>query len=257
MYRSLFIVLIVWIACGRASEDDSTIISRPGANNSENFEITLPKAMFLEEDSLYIESKNEILVAGYIQSAGLESIHGSSYDSFAAFQLISLKKEFFLITKKELKNHWGKCVIVKGHYPKGWDLNTGEYNKRYMFERTALIVDSILKSGIELCRQHEWYADFHLHDPDTIVEGFLKRNKRPAPDIAYDYRIALNKPIPLLYDNTITTKEIPIITNLSFADMEKVLEEGQITKFIGAIAYGYAETMVFHLTGIQFESESH
>ncbi len=74
--------------------------------------------------------------------------------------------------------------------------------------------------------------------------------RRPSPDIAYDYKIKLNQPVNLPYDNTMTTRELPINSNIPYSKLEESLRAGENLRFRGAITYGYAESIVFHLDEI-------
>ena len=207
-------------------------------------------ALFSPQDSLYRKVGEKILVAGYIQSSGLENIQNPAYGAFNSFQLISLKNDFFLKTDEPLEKYWGKCVLLKGGYPDGWNLETKEFNQTYTFNRSALIVDEISMRN-DLCKGSPWLNDYQLQQPDTTVQGILKRSSRPSPDIGYDYKIKLDLPVDLLYDDIMTTSELPIISNIPYNKLEEALHSNQKHEFYGAITYGYAESMVFHLDEIK------
>lgn len=247
MSKIYYLLLAVVIsACQSPQESkDSTVDSTDSPAQKQMDE----PALFSPQDSLYQKEGEKIIVAGYIQTSGLENIQNPAYDAFNSFQLISPKNDFFLITDESLEKYWGECVLIKGKYPDGWNLETKEFNQTFTFNRSALIVDEISMRN-DLCKGSPWLNDYQLQQPDTTILGILKRSSRPSPDIGYDYKIALDQPVDLLYDDTMTTSELPVISNIHYSELEEALKADKKLAFRGAITYGYAESMVFHLDEI-------
>lgn len=245
IYYYLFAVVV--FACQSTQEsNNSTADSLEVQEEKQKME----PALFSPQDSLYRKDGEQVMVAGYIQTSGLENIQNPAYDAFNSFQLISLKNDFFLKTDVPLRKYWGKCVLIKGRYPDGWDIETKEIHQIYTFNRSALIVEEI-SGGNEICEHGQWSADYQLQQSDTTVQGVLERHSRPSPDIGYDYKIKLEQPVDLPYDDTMTTSELPVISNIHYSELEQALQDAKSLKFRGAITYGYAESMVFHLTNIE------
>ncbi len=247
MNKIYYLLLAVVIsACQSTQESEDSIVDSTETQIKEKKATT---ELFAPEDSLYSTEGNQVMVAGYIQHSGLETIQNKAYDEFNAFQLISPKKAFFLLTDESLEKYWGKCVLVKGRFPDGWSLETREHNETFTFDRSALVVDEISVRE-NICEQISWTNKYHLQQPDTVVRGVLARSSRPSPDIAYDYIIKLDEPVNLLYDDSMTTSEIPVIANMHYKKLEEALRSGKKLQFRGSVAYGYAESMVFHLLEI-------
>lgn len=253
MNRIYYLLLAVFITTCQSPKDSKDLTA--DSLEIQDYELKREPVLFSPDDSLYKKVGEQVIIAGYVQTSGLDNIQNPAYKEFNSFQLISPKKDFFLKTNESLEKHWGKCVLIKGRFPEGWDLDTKEFNQTFTFNRSALIVDEINVVG-DICKNTRWFKGYHLQQPDTILQGMLKRSYRPSPDIDYDYKIVLDKPVHLIYDDTMTTSELPVISNMPYSELEEALHAGKRLAFRGAITYGYAESMVFHLaeiTGLEYE----
>jgi len=88
--------------------------------------------------------------------------------------------------------------------------------------------------------------------PEQIT-GVVERISRPAPDITYDYALKLSNPyIDEIEDGMGNTQHTKII----LFDEEDIFKDrlesclSQKTTVSGSIEWGYAESRVWHMTGI-------
>ncbi len=189
----------------------------------------------------------EIIYKGQIQSAGLSAEEMKNIgEGNIAFQLIG-EQNYFLIGDSSIKNHWGSCVEITG----GLLMYIPNENVN-LYDRNLLQVNTI-KAFSGPCI----YADFNTEIPKDKTEtltGKVKRIKRPAPDIAYDYELVLDKPYiekNSQYEENLQVKSIVLTGDKNtIANLEKAIDLNQSVQIEGAKTHGYAESIVFAVNGV-------
>lgn len=140
-------------------------------------------------------SDSNVGVVGYVFSSGLQigPDYQLTYINYEASNIapVSLKMMLdgvFLVGQNdEFEQYWGMCVEVTGSLPP--EINTTTPSENYF--RANMRVTSI-----KLSDNCSVILDEHT---DAAIStgtytGIILRNERPAPDIAYDYKLVLTTP---------------------------------------------------------------
>jgi hypothetical protein len=203
-----------------------------------------------ESESFSVSADSVISVYGIIQSSGLQQFDKPLVN--ADFQLISENHRFFLVTESELEDYWGKCVSVKGKLAEGWSLNTVEFEGKYAFGAIALKMDSIQLFPENRCFSFIWNQEKNEKLSYTeSIQGLLVRHKRPAPDIAMDYAIISDIPVPHPQEPTYGMREIPVYIHISMDEINRLIENRVQIRTFGELKGGYAEYIVFVTDSIE------
>lgn len=199
-------------------------------------------------DTLYKFIDSTVIVKGIIQSSGLRGTE--SFGIKAEYQLANPKKRFFLVTNKDLTPFWGKCVSVTGKYVKGWNFESGDSRENFAFGTTAIYLRSIEFTTNDICLNSpiydpEFQKKYKPFPLDSLYYGSIFRNKRPAPDIDYDYGFELKEPIDLSEDEWKNIKKMPLLINIPLDTLNFIIENKKKVKLYGYISGGYNEGIVF------------
>ncbi|MGZ5283808.1 MAG: hypothetical protein ACXWEY_16150, partial [Bacteroidia bacterium] len=135
-----------------------------------------------QNDTAAVKQPEDIIYKGQIQSAGLSADEMKNIgEGNIGFQLVG-EQSYFLIGDSAIQNHWGSCVEITGG-----EIAYVPNENTNLYDRKLLKVNSI-KAFSGPCI----YAEFNTEIPTEKIEtltGKVKRTKRPAPDIAYDYEL--------------------------------------------------------------------
>lgn len=199
-------------------------------------------------------SDSDVSVIGYVFSSGLQTgpQYQLTYINYEASNItpVSLKMMidgvFLTGQNKDFTPYWGKCVIATGSLPA--EINTTNPSENYY--RANMQVTSIALS--DNCSV---ILDEHT---DAAIStgtytGIILSNKRPAPDIAYDYKLVLTTP----YKTTNTASgleelvsEIIIVPMNNGAFMEIEQNLGRKVTVDGEWMTGFAESTFFLVNSV-------
>lgn len=198
----------------------------------------------IKYDTLYSCADSVITIKGIIQSSGIRKEYELGIQ--ADFQITTPQKSFFLVTSKDLSSYWGKCVCVKGRLVKGWDADMSKYN----FNISAMNLDSIKSISSNYCFNSPVFRPvknnkYEVHPRDTTVSGVIVRSKRMSPDIDYDYRLKLEKPVYNLNDAGGETSNFHLSINMNIDSLNNIIENNRRVTLYGMFTGGYVETTLF------------
>lgn len=194
-------------------------------------------------DTLYEYQDSIVRVKGLIQSSGL--LGTEKFGIQATFQLTNPSKSFFLVTDQDLTKYWGKCVIVYGKYIEGWDYNSGNSREDYAFSRTAIKLKSIDYISSDYCCNSPVFKNpfsYYLRIPprDTVIECYILRRRRPAPDINYDYTAKLINQINITDRNNV--QQLPLFLDIDLDTLNYLIEKEKKVKMVASLMPGHAES---------------
>lgn len=203
-----------------------------------------------QNDTISTQKPQEIIYIGQIQSAGLSAEEIKNIgEGNIAFQLIG-EENYFLIGDSTIQKHWGSCVEITGgevaYVP---NENTNLYGRK-------LLKVNSMKAFSGPCL----YGGFNAEDSGgktDIFTGKVKRMKRPAPDISYDYELLLDKPYietQSQYEDNLLVKSIALTGDkIAIANLEKAIDLQNSIQIEGAKTHGYAESIVFKVRTVNLE----
>lgn len=199
----------------------------------------------IKYDTLYSCANSIITIKGIIQSSG---IHEQDQLGIQAdFQITNPLKSFFLVTSNDLSPYWGKCVCVKGRFVKGWDADMSKYT----FNISAMYLDSIKLVSSNYCFRSPIFQPiknndtYEIHPRDTTVSGVIVRSKRMSPDIDYDYRLKLEKPVYNLDNGWGETSNFFLAINMNIDSLNNIIENKRKVSLYGRFSGGYVESTIF------------
>lgn len=151
----------------------------------------------------------------------------------------------YLENSNQYAKFLGKCVKATGVIRKDWN----NFNTAY--SRSPLIVTSIEETDTAAGCYKTHKESTKINAPQTI-SGIITRAARPAPDINYDYELALNNPVTMSSgagDNRPVYKiVITPASNEVWEKMEKLVNlQAEVT---GEFRWGYSETQYFYTTDV-------
>lgn len=198
----------------------------------------------IKYDTLYSCKDSVITIKGIIQSSGIRKEYELGIQ--ADFQITTPLKSFFLVTSSDLSPYWGKCVCVKGRFVKGWDADMSKYN----FNISAMNLDSIKSISSNYCFNSPIFRPvnnnkYEIQKRDTTVSGIIVRSKRMSPDIDYDYRLKLEKPVYNLDDGWGQTSNFFLSINMNIDSLNNIIENNRRVTLYGMFTGGYVETTNF------------
>lgn len=184
-------------------------------------------------------------LTGLLQSSGLSAKEAHALGlGTPHYQLLTGKQAFFLTGHDSLKTWLGHCLSLKGQQ-KDWETVKEKAAEQTTYGRLFFVVEAAKPQAFGAC-----------YFPDTLsaqaqgrevqYSGKIKRMQRPAPDIAYDYSIALQEPYrdpnhPI--EPGMLVKKLPLFTG-SFELLQKLEEavrENNSVQIQGRQQQGYAE----------------
>ncbi len=199
----------------------------------------------IKYDTLYSYANSTITIKGIVQSSGIHE--QDQLGIHADFQITNPQKSFFLVTSNDLSPYWGKCVCVKGRFVKGWDADMSKYT----FNILAMYLDSIKLVSSDYCFRSPIFQPvknndtYEIHFRDTTVSGVIVRSKRMSPDIDYDYRLKLEKPVYNLDDGWGETSNFFLAINMDIDSLNNIIENKRKVSLYGRFTGGYVESTIF------------
>ncbi|GAA0890766.1 hypothetical protein GCM10009122_04450 [Fulvivirga kasyanovii] len=201
-------------------------------------------------DSFITYNDSALSIIGVVQTSDITS--DSRLGIKADYQLVSSKRDFYLIADTDLTEYWGKCVKVEGYFPSGWDIETEKNGGNWTWGRTAIAVNSItlIQAGDcnALIRQKLKHINLSSY-PDTL-QGIIVRRQRLAPDISSDYEIVFDEPIENRSDESIQLESMLIYPNINLRTLNRIIDNKMQCTAYGRMVGGYAERMVFETDSI-------
>lgn len=210
--------------------------------------IVVSLILCLSTAGVYSQSKTSI--EGFIQSSGLpDSFKKKLNLNQSEYLLTDTEQRYLIESKKVSEVHWGKYVRIYGEIlePKEW-----------VFDSKILKIDSL----IIIPFQNKEADNSNMNkgsqnDEPTLLTGELARNRRPAPDIKYDYILKVKEPIkqenPPSGEAYILVSELPVswLDLNMINDFERYIKKGNEVKLLGYLVSGYAESLVFETLEIK------
>ena len=191
-----------------------------------------------------------LTIIGVVQTSGINNDSGLKIK--AKYQLISSKRDFYLIADSDLSEYWGKCVEVEGYFPSGWDMETEKMGGNWTWGRSAIAVNSISLTQESNCdaliRQKLKRINMSNY-PDTL-RGVIIRRQRLVPDISTDYEIVFDEPIENPSDESILLESMLIYPNVDLRTLNQIIDNKIHCTAYGRMVGGYAERMVFETDSI-------
>lgn len=133
-------------------------------------------------------------VTGVLRTSGLQPDEAKALGlSTDNYQVIS-QMAYFIEGPDSLEAYLGKCLKLVGTMVAEEQENaSGRQHEQTTYGRKRFIVEGIEVQPNSLC----YYSDTTQRHPqgrEVAYTGFVERMQRPAPDIAYDYQLRLQKP---------------------------------------------------------------
>lgn len=209
----------------------------------------------------------KIEVIGYLRTSGLSVGEKETFNlPKTDFQItdfgvattgtdIKLSRYFIRSSKVDLSGFLGKCVEARGFEVENL-IENHNWDKFWLSSDSAIDLNSILEITSEKC-----FKGFDINPSPSLsldifpegkiltFKGVIQHSLRPAPDIAYDYKIVLDEPYLDKYSSVggpepyyAKEYEINIFDALKYVGKHVVLE--------GYLAWGYAESRYFVVTKI-------
>ncbi len=213
-------------------------------------------------DDFMLETKQKIKAKGILRYSGLGEYEKKYYGFHTKYLLQSLKYKFYLITEKDIEKFVGQCIEIEGELREGWKLDTKEFNGQYTFEASAVDLNAIKSVKNTCCLntitlKKENPIEDKPFGEFTILNGTIAYNTRPAPDIAYDYKIILEEPIPNPHgEGAPTIEAIPFIPqNKNLRRINQLIKNKTKVKAKGYKQGGFAESIIFLCTKYEVLNE--
>lgn len=188
----------------------------------------------------------DVQISGLLRSGGLQPDEAKALGVKAnAYQLIA-GEAYFLDGPDSLAKYEGQCLTLSGQVASGWEEGPEQKNGQYTYKRKLLMVEAAVLEAMDHC----YYADTLTTRPtgrNVIYLGMVERMQRPAPDIAYDYQLRLQKPYRNPNDPVQPGRLVRMLplttTNFELlSTLEKAVREKQQLRVRGIQHQGYAES---------------
>ena len=192
----------------------------------------------------HADSHNKI--TGLLQTSGLQpdeakalGIRGGHY------QLIS-QQAYFLEGHDSLKAFLGQCLTLSGAMAEGWEENPQQLNGQTTYNRRLFVVERVHPQLYSYCH----FSDTLNRQPqgrEVTYTGQVERMQRPAPDIAYDYQLRLQKPYrdanhPVQPGRLVQTLPLSTVDFEVLSKMEAAVRQKKRLRIQGVQHQGYAES---------------
>ena len=194
---------------------------------------------------------------GRLYTSGLSKAEAEKLGlQWPVFQL-SGPESYFFSGSDSLQRYIGQCIKLKGAEVV-WSPNSEMVNEQFTYYRGKLEFSGIIPLDEELCTSLDLSDDELLVELGGIEErkGTIRRMNRPAPDIAYDYVLRLEKPFrdenhPVQPGKLV--KELPlfVLNEQEIGCLERAVATGQPVVLRGSLVQGYAENKVLQVLEVQ------
>lgn len=193
--------------------------------------------------------------SGRLYSSGLSRQEAERLGLSGSVYQLNGKDSYFFSGPDTLEDYMGRCLGLQA--TEKWPPSSEVINEQYTYHRGALEVSALTLLPPCQCNS-SGLADGQQALPAKELETFrgtLHRQKRPAPDIAYDYALRLEK--PYVDDNhpiegRKKIKELPLFVGQA-ADIIKIegaIAAGKRISLEGARVQGYAESTALRVENI-------
>ena len=190
------------------------------------------------------EKIGENQITGLLQTSGLQPQEAEALGlSRVRYQLIS-QDAYFLEGGDNLEAYLGQCVLLTGKEKK-WEEVAAKAAEQTTYNRKLFVVEEVHPKMYSRCH----FSDTLSGQPqgkEVVYKGKVERMQRPAPDIAYDYKLRLQKPYrdpnhPVQPGKLVET--LPLFT-ASFdvlSKLEASVRQNVVLQVKGRQQQGYAE----------------
>lgn len=190
-------------------------------------------------------------LTGLLQSSGLQPQEAKKLGvPENSYQLLS-QENYFLLSDEDLTQHWGQCLTVFGkeiEFP-AEDQVGDSAAQVYAYERKLFRVQRVEPNVYSFCA----YSDsLRSRQPGKAqvqaYEGTVHRQRRPAPDIAYDYYLQAEDERISSATGELTSKLNLYATDFNvLSNLENAARTNQRLKVWAAEQAGYAEQLALHV----------
>jgi predicted small lipoprotein YifL len=235
-YQLAILFLFSLAGCGTADEKgehqqpDTTTLA-PG------------QPLLLEDPEGMADSDTQL--TGLLQSSGLQPQEARALGiPDAHYQLIT-QKAYFLQGSDSLQYYQGQCVTLIGRMAEGWEEHPDHMDGQTTYGRGLFRVERIKVQPFSFCHSSDTTASAP-RGRQVRYRGTVAHRQRPAPDIAYDYALQLQKPYRddnhpiepgmLVRSLPLVTAEFEVLSRL-----ENAILTGESVEIEGVQHQGYAE----------------
>lgn len=200
---------------------------------------------------------------GIVQSSGLSEEEKTKLElTDSRFQISSDGEFFFIQSEIDFEAYWGKCVSLVASINR----TAADNRNGFAYNRGTINVEDISQFDYEVCHEQFELNTSQMKSAMNDVHGstgkaqkmagIIKRNLRPSPDVAYDYRFILTEPIKDFIDASGVPKlqkEITILP-IDFKMQHNFESAIKRNKEVTLSCYqmgGYVESTVFYVTDIK------
>lgn len=145
------------------------------------------------QDALALPADTLDQITGLLQTSGLQSDEAKALGiTHGRYQLLS-QTPYFLDGPDSLETYLGQCLQISGKFAADRTDTASQEVGQASYGRKIFIVESVVLQPSAHC----FYSDSAAVQPqgrEVTYTGLIARMERPAPDIAYDYELQLQKP---------------------------------------------------------------
>ncbi len=219
----------------------------------------IPSEMTQNSPTKYISnvSNDQIEVTGIIRTSGLNDEEKQDLGLPAVhYQVTDLNtaeleiQGFYLLAERlAIDDYLGSCVRVAGTEPSEWKNQI----RPNAYQRSVLIVDTIESLDSSNCNPYPTILEPDGSAKQMAFRGTVTLSTRPAPDIGYDYQLALSQPF-LDEDNAsglpqqVTLYGAVPNSDAVWKDLSENLDRE--VELQGYLLWGYAESKYFRVTSV-------
>lgn len=192
------------------------------------------------------ESKDIIDFSGLIQSAWPTREFELKEEN--GFQLLtnngSFNLSYYLTWDRDLNEYWGKCVEVKGIIPEDGEKRISNNDADWVWGSAVLEVQNIRVADNIICEQlKSGSTSPNIEEmPIELLDGYIIRNQRPAPDYSYDYALELITPENYFF---IPEWKLPLIINMELFTLNNYIENKVAVRLTGYFDNWYNNANIF------------
>ncbi|WP_224999645.1 hypothetical protein [Cesiribacter sp. SM1] len=189
-------------------------------------------------------------ITGLLQTSGLQPDEAKALGlPERGYQLVS-QNAYFLKGSDTLAAYLGQCVTLSGQMQEDWQPE--QHGGQITYNRGLFVVEEVHPQLYSYCH----YTDTLETQPqgrEVNYTGQVERMQRPAPDIAYDYQLRLQKPYrdqnhPVSPGKLVQT--LPLVPG-SFSvlsTLEAAVRQNRQLRVEGIQHQGYAESQAVWVT---------
>ncbi|MBW3544133.1 MAG: hypothetical protein KY428_00810 [Bacteroidetes bacterium] len=192
------------------------------------------------------DTARHLQISGFLQSSGLQPDEAKALGiKHNAYQLIA-DNAYFLEGPDSLAKYVGQCLTLSGQVASGWEEGPEQIDGQYTYNRLLFIVEGVNLQPVSHC----FFTDSLSSRPQgrsVTYLGQVERMQRPAPDIAYDYQLRLQKPYrnpndPLQPGRLVRQLPLTAVRLEILSTIENALRDNNLVRVRGIQYQGYAES---------------